>query len=50
MVLKNKVDVFRETTSTTKTLLLTMITTYGIKDNEYKWSFEKVITLDELFD
>lgn len=27
----------------------TLITTYGIKDNEYKWSFEKVITLEDLF-
>ena len=27
----------------------TLITTYGIKDNEYRWSFEKVITMDDLF-
>ena len=28
----------------------TLITTYGIKENEYKWSFEKVITMDDLFE
>ena len=27
----------------------TLITTYGIKDNEYKWSFNSVITMDNLF-
>ena len=27
----------------------TLITTYGIKDNEYKWSFNSVITMDDLF-
>ena len=27
----------------------TLITTYGIKRNEYQWSFEKVITMDDLF-
>ena len=27
----------------------TLITTYGIKNNEYKWDFENVITLDDLF-
>ncbi len=27
----------------------TLITTYGIKDNEYKWTFNSVITMDDLF-
>lgn len=27
----------------------TLITTYGIRDNNYKWSFESVITMDDLF-
>ncbi len=26
-----------------------LITTYGIKDNEYKWDYDAVITLDDLF-
>ena len=28
----------------------TLITTYGIKDNEYRWSFDNVITMDALFE
>lgn len=28
----------------------TLITTYGIKDNEYRWAFDNVITLDDLFE
>lgn len=28
----------------------TLITTYGIKSNEYKWSFNSVITMDDLFE
>ena len=27
----------------------TLITTYGIKDNEYRWSFDNIITMDDLF-
>ena len=27
----------------------TLITTYGVKNNEYKWDFENVITMDDLF-
>ena len=27
----------------------TLITTYGIKNNEYRWSFNNVITMDDLF-
>ena len=27
----------------------TLISTYGIKNNEYRWSFDSVITLDDLF-
>ena len=27
----------------------TLITTYGIKENEYRWSFDTVITMDDLF-
>lgn len=50
MFLKNKVDVFRETTSTTKTLLLTMITTYGIKKNMYSNYVSKVVCMDDLFE
>ena len=27
----------------------TLITTYGVKDNEYKWDFVNVVTMDDLF-
>ena len=27
----------------------TLITTYGIKENEYRWVFDNVITMDDLF-
>lgn len=27
----------------------TLITTYGVKENEYRWAFERVITMDDLF-
>jgi len=27
----------------------TLVTTFGIKDNEYRWSFDNVITLEDLF-
>lgn len=47
--LKNKVEVFRETTKTNKTIQMTMITTYGIKKNMYSNYVGKEITLDDLF-
>ena len=28
----------------------TLITTYGIKENEYRWAFDNVITMDDLFE
>ena len=34
-VLQQKLDVFRERVKTKKTLFLTLITTYGIKENSY---------------
>ena len=27
----------------------TLITTYGIKNNEYRWAFDNVVTMDDLF-
>lgn len=47
--LKNKVEVFRETTKTNKTIQMTMIITYGIKKNMYSNYVGKEITLDDLF-
>ncbi|HEV2482247.1 MAG TPA: ATP-binding protein [Puia sp.] len=48
--LQQKLDVFREKTSTRKTLFLTLITTYGIKDNSHAISLvKKSLTMDVLF-
>lgn len=48
-VLRNRQRVLYEKLPKKNTIHNTLITTYGIKENEYRWSFEKVITLDELF-
>lgn len=47
--LKNKVELFKESTGTKSTLQLTMITTYGIKRNKYSNYVSKEICLDDLF-
>ena len=48
--LRNKIAVFRNKTKTTKTLVLTMITTFGVKKNKYSNSFGKEVVLDDLFE
>lgn len=50
MALKTKTEVFRETTKTTKTLVTTMITTYGIKKNMYSNYIGKEVCMDDLFE
>lgn len=48
--LQQKIDVFREKTRTKKTLFLTLITTYGVKDNSYAADLvKKNLTMDVLF-
>lgn len=48
--LQKKLDVFREKTKTKKTLFLTMLTTYGIKENSYSASLvQKSLAMDFLF-
>jgi hypothetical protein len=48
--LQRKMDVFREKTRTKKTLFLTLITTYGVKDNSYASDLvKKNLTMDVLF-
>ena len=49
MSLKRKVDVFRESTGCNKTIIVTMITTYGIKKNKYSNYIGREIIMDELF-
>jgi len=48
--LRNKLRVFQETTKTNKYLMLSLITTFGLKQNQHSLGFiEKVIKLEDLF-
>ena len=47
--LRPKLDCFRESTKTKKTLHLTMITTYGVKKNLYSGIVQSEVTVDDLF-
>ncbi len=48
--LKNKIMIFREQTATRKTLLLTLITTYGLADTVYKQQVaDNELTMEALF-
>lgn len=49
--LEQKLEVFAKKTKTKKTLFITMITAYGIKDNEHSDRLvQKSLTMDVLFD
>jgi AAA+ ATPase superfamily predicted ATPase len=49
--LANKLKVFRDTTRTRKTLFLTIITTYGVKRNNYYTNLvENELTIEDLFE
>ncbi len=48
--LENKVSVFKTQTKTAKTIFLTLVTTFGIKNNEYTTRLiQNEITMDALF-
>jgi hypothetical protein len=48
--LQNKLSVFRQASSTKKTLLLTFITTYGVADNAHKaYLVDSEVKMDALF-
>lgn len=48
--LKNKLEVFEDTTGTRKHLFLTLITTFGITPNEHSLGLvDQVLTMDDLF-
>lgn len=48
--LRQKIDVFRKVTSTRKNVFLTMITTFGVKENEYaKELVSNYLTIEDLF-
>ena len=47
--LRNKIDAFVKATGSKKTITLTMITTYGVKQNKYSGMIRSQVTLDDLF-
>ena len=47
--LQNKRAVFIEETNTKKSVHITMITTYGVKHNEYRNNIQSEVLLDDLF-
>ena len=42
-------ELFRSVTKTRKTLHLTMVTTYGLKNNAYSGMIQNEMVLDDLF-
>ena len=49
--LQQKLEIFKEKTKTKKTLFLTLITTYGVKENSYSLNLiQKSLTMDVLFE
>lgn len=49
MALRNKIETFRQESKTRKALHLTMITTYGVKQNMYSGIVQSQVTMDDLF-
>ena len=47
--LRNKRETFREKTKTNKTLQLVMISTYGLRQNQYASLISAQVTMDDLF-
>ena len=47
--LNNKIESFRNATSTRCSLHLTMITTFGVTHNEYWNMVQNEVTMDDLF-
>jgi len=49
-ILRNKRWTFAEETKTKKALHTTLVTTYGVKRNEYWHGIQSEVTLEDLFD
>lgn len=47
--LQEKLEIFRSATKTQKNILLTLITTMGLKENPYSFIIQRIVTLDSLF-
>ena len=48
-ILRHRQSILYENLPKKSTIHNTLITTYGVRNNEYKWAFEKVSTMEELF-
>ena len=49
-ILRHKIESFRQETKTKNNLMLTLITTYGIKKNMYSGSVQREIIMEDLFE
>lgn len=47
--LRKKLSVFKDQSKTRKSLWMTMLTTYGLKENKYAGNVQQVLTMDDLF-
>lgn len=47
--LRNKMAIFKQASKTTKALVLTMVTTYGIALGKHRWIAQSEVTMDDLF-
>ena len=50
ILLRNRQGLLRRMISKKSSVHNTLITTFGIKNTEYRWSFDNVITMDDLFE
>ena len=48
-ILRNRVSILGKYLPKKYAVHSTLITTYGVKVNEYKWDFINVVTMDDLF-
>ena len=47
--LRSRMSLFKRVTGTTKSLVNTMVTTYGIKHTKYCDVVNRIVTMDDLF-
>ncbi len=49
-ILRHKIEAFRRETKTKNNLMLTLITTYGVRKNMYSGSVQREIVMEDLFE
>lgn len=47
--LRNKIEAFKQATHTRKTIVMTLISTFGVKRNTYSGLIKQQVVLDDLF-